>query len=168
MAIGGQRNKTDYNDSNELSETFGGREFLIYDLDGNYIRSTCSQTEFAKEIGVCTQTVNNVLLDIKNSTGGFMLFYKDEFTEKVLKEKIIRIGKWHKDFAVFGENDEFIGTWNDKLQCSKDLNTVIRTIQKQLTIIKGVNISIRCPNIYRYYYIENVPNILIDKMKVGV
>jgi len=168
MSVGGQKNKKEFNDSDDLSKMHSGREFLVYDMDCNFIKSTFSQTAFAEEIGVCVQTVNNVLLDIKNTTGGFMLFYKDGFTEEILKEKIIKIGIWYKDFAVFGENDEFIGTWNNKLQCSKDLNVSNRTIQKQLTTLKGIDISIRYPNIYRYYYLENVPTVLTNKMKEGV
>jgi group I intron endonuclease len=50
MSPGGQlerKNHANQEISNKLSETFGGREFLVYDMEGNFIKSVVSQTAFA-------------------------------------------------------------------------------------------------------------------------
>jgi hypothetical protein len=164
MAVGGQFNKKEYCDLDELSEQFGGREFLIYDLEGIFIGSRISQTDFANEIGACVQTVNNVLKGIKNSTNGFVLFFKDELSEEKLKDKINKIKNRHKDFAVFDKDDKLIGIWNNKVHCSEDLKVSRRNIQRQLNNMSGKEIKIRYPQIYKFYYLENIPNELKNKL----
>jgi len=89
MSVGGQFNKKDYCDADDLSRMYGGKEFLVYDLEGNYIKNTFSQTEFAEEIGVCVQTVNNVLKGIKSSTNDFVLFFNDGKLSLIIENDLI-------------------------------------------------------------------------------
>lgn len=85
MTAGGQVEK--YNHSNQeisdkLSETLGGKEFMIFDIEGNYIRSTTSQTLFCDEIGCCTASVNNCLKGKKTMLKGYFLIFTHEFSEE--------------------------------------------------------------------------------------
>lgn len=160
MAKGGQFNLSDCPD--EMSEMRGGREFLVYDLDGNFIKETISQTEFADEIGVCIGTVNNVLLGIKNSTCGYVLFFKEGFSEDILWDKIKQIKDRHKPFAVFTKDWNFIGIRDNKMACAKELKVSRGTIITQVNNIKVAN---KARGNYRFYCLESVPSEIKYKIK---
>lgn len=91
MTVGGQFTKSDGSNGDELSLISGGRKFFAFNLDGELIRETISQTNFAKEIGVGVTTVNNVLLRIKNSTKDMILIFEDEFSEDMLNGIVEKI-----------------------------------------------------------------------------
>lgn len=119
MSTGGQFNQRTENNADDLSARYGGREFYVFDTDGNYIKSVISQSQFASDIGVGITTVNNVLLGIKNSTKGYVLIFKDKYSDEVLRNKLNKIYEWHKPFVVFDKNNRYIGTWDNKTRCSK-------------------------------------------------
>jgi len=163
MATGGQCNLS-YN-PDELSAMRGGREFCVYDLDGNFIKEAISQTEFAKEIGVCVGSVNNVLKGIKNKNQvkGYILVFKDEFTEELLNDKIIYANKrlYNKEFCVFDKTTSgLVGKWNNREQCANELGISRKIITKCLDtnyIPKKIN--------YLFYYIKNIPdNLKFDEV----
>jgi len=160
-AIGGQYSKTEYNNSEDLSKTFGGKEFCVFDLDGNFIKSMYSQTAFADEIGVCVQTVNNVLRGIKQSTSNYILIFKDGITEEKITNQTKKIKDRHKPFAVFNKKHEFVGIWNNKNHCASEINCSHRTMERQLLECKGVDTFRK----YQFFYIENIPENLKDKIK---
>lgn len=160
MSLGGQFNLSDCPE--EMSAMRGGRDFLVYDMDGNFIKETMSQTEFANEIGVCVGTVNNVLLGIKSSTRGYVLFFKEDFSEDKLWNKIKQIKDRHKDFAIFTKEWEFVGIWDNKMVCAKELKISRRTIISQVSNVKIAN---KARGKYRFYYLENVPNELEYKIE---
>lgn len=159
MALGGQFNLSDNPD--EMSEMRGGREFLIFDTDGNFIKETISQTEFADEIGVSPKTVNHVLMERKSSTKGYILIFKDEFSEKKLKEKIKQIKDRHKPFAVFDLDWDLVGIWDNKVHCAEEIKYSRRLIQKQLNQNEGK----KRPKKYRLYYLNDVPSKYKYKIK---
>lgn len=159
MALGGQFNLSDNPD--EMSEMRGGREFLIFDTDGNFIKETISQTEFADEIGVSPKTVNHVLMERKSSTKGYILIFKDEFSEKKLKEKIKQIKDRHKLFAVFDLDWDLVGIWDNKVHCAEEIKYSRRLIQKQLNQNEGK----KRPKKYRLYYLNDVPSKYKYKIK---
>lgn len=153
MSPGGQFNLSDCPD--EMSEMRGGREFLVYDLDGNFVDSRISQTAFADEIGVSIKTVNHVLTGRKSSTGGYILFFKEEFSEERLENKIKQIEDRHIPFAVFNLDWGLVGVWDNKMVCAENLKDVSRrTIQRQLSHGEGR----KRPISYRFYYIKDIPN----------
>lgn len=157
MALGGQFNLSDSPD--EMSEMRGGKPFLVFDLDGNFIKETISQTEFAEDIGVCVGTVNNVLKEIKSSTCGYILIFKDDFSEEKLNYKI---GKSrNREFYVFDKRTlEFVGKWNDRMQCSKELGVGRKTITNKL---KTNNHGKRCD--YLFYFYNDMPKEIKYKIK---
>ena len=132
MSVGGQFGKKTDNNSDDLSVMNGGKEFLVFDLGGNFIKSAFSQTAFADEIGVSIASVNNVLLDIKGkiSVKRKILIFKDEFTEEKLQSMIQRT--YFKEFAVFDLKDEFIGIWNNQVIAARDLKVNRTTIGRCL------------------------------------
>ena len=161
MATGGQCNLSDNPD--ELASMRGGREFYVYDLDGNFIKETVSQTEFAKEIRVCVGSVNNVLKGIKNQVKGYILIFKDELKDELLNNKINTANKrlCNKEFYVFNKKTlEFIGKWNDRKQCQNDIGVGRSTITKCLDtgyiLQRGK---------YLFYYIDKIPEELKYKIK---
>lgn len=150
MARGGQFNLSDYPD--EMSAMRGGREFLVFDLDGNFVREVISQTEFADEIGVSPKTVNHVLMNRKNSTRGYILMFKDEFSEEELKYKMKRVR--NRPFYVF-KKDGFtlVGKWNNREQCQNETGVNRKTITRYLNH-ENMNNSSK----YLFYYGNDIPN----------
>lgn len=154
MSVGGQFTKRTEDNADELSMMFGGREFYVFDLEGKFIKSAFSQTQFAKEIGVGVTTVNNILRGLKNSTKGFILIYKDEFSDEKLNNLLNKIHRWYMEFLVFDKNNNLVGKWDNKVDCSKDLNVSVRSIQRQLSEPKVADNARK----YKFYYTENLPN----------
>lgn len=152
MTLGGQFNLSDCPD--EMSAMRGGREFLVFDLDGSFIDSRVSQTAFADEVGVCVGTVNNVLLGIKQSTCGYVLFFKEEFSEDKLRDKIKQIKDRHMPFVVFTKDWDVVGIWDNKMRCAIELKVGRSTIMGQLD---NMDIANNARGKYRFYYLKNVP-----------
>lgn len=149
MAKGGQFNLSDCPD--EMSEMRGGKPFLVYDMDGNFIKETISQTTFADEIGVCVGTVNNVLKEIKSSTCGYILIFKDDFSEEKLNYKI---GKSkNREFYVFDKSTlGFIGRWDNREMCQNELDVSRHTITRSLDYDNK-----NSRNKYLFYYKNDIP-----------
>lgn len=160
MARGGQFNLSDCPD--EMSAMRGGREFLVFDLDGSFIDSRVSQTAFADEVGVCVGTVNNVLLGIKQSTCGYVLFFKEEFSEDKLRDKIKQIKDRHMPFVVFTKDWEFHGMRDNKMRCATELKVGRGTIMGQLS---NIDVANNARGKYRFYYLENIPSKYNYKIK---
>ena len=159
MAIGGQFNSVGTPD--EMSLMRGGRPFLIFDLEGNFIKETISQKEFAEEIGVAIGSPNNVLTGRKNTIGGYVLFFKDEFNEELLEDKIATINRFRQPFVVFDKKQNFVGIWTDKSLCAKELKVALRTIQDQLYKLKVKKRVVK----YAMYFLDEVPLELKYKIK---
>lgn len=159
MTLGGQFDMGDCPDAMSLAR--GGREFLVFDLDGSFIDSRVSQTAFADEVGVCVGTVNNVLLEIKQSTCGYILIFKEDFSEKKLKYKINKIKNRHKPFAVFTKDWDFIGIWDNKMRCAEEIGMTRRNIQRQL----NDDVGRKRPKKYRLYYLDEIPDKYKYKIK---
>lgn len=159
-ALGGQFNLSDCPE--EMSAMRGGRDFLVYDMDGNFIKETMSQTEFADEIWVSPKTVNHVLMGRKNSTKGYMLFFKDEFREGKLADKIKQIKGRHEPFVVFTKDWEFIGVWDNKMKCAKQLKVSRGTI---ITQTNNTKIANSARGLYRFYYLDSIPSERKYKLK---
>lgn len=158
-ALGGQFNLSDCPD--EMSAMRGGREFLVFDLEGNFVGSKISQTAFADEIGVSVKTVNHILMGRKNSTKGYVLFFKDQFSEEKLRDKIKQIEDIHIPFAVFAKDWSLVGIWDNKMVCAEEIDLTRRSIQRQL----NSNASKKRPRKYRLYYLEDIPNKYKYKIK---
>ena len=159
MAIGGMSNS--YGSPDEMSLMRGGRPFLVYDLEGNFIKETISQKEFAEEIGVSQGSPNNVLAGRKNTIGGFILIFKDEFSEEELNNKLTIANRFQQPFAVFDKNKNFVGIWTDKSKCAEELKVSLRTIQSQLYEVKIKKRIVR----YAMYFIDEVPLELKYKIR---
>ena len=158
MSVGGQFNKKTANNADDLSIMNGGKEFLVFDIDGNLEKNMYSQSAFAEEIGSCVQSVNNVLRNIKNkhSVKGKILIFKDGFTEEKLVNKLNIIKNIHKMFAVFDMDNVFIGKWNNYARCHEAIDISTRGIERQLK--ENTNRE-RCKK-FKAYYIEDIPENL--------
>ena len=139
----------------------GGKEFLVFDIEGKFIKTTCSQSAFADEIGSCVQSVNNVLRGIKNkhSVKRKILIFKDEFTEEKLNEILARINNIHREFVVFDKNNIFLGKFNNQIRCNEEIKISTRSIQNQLKNNKIRDNSRK----YKVYYLEDIPEELKDR-----
>ena len=150
--------------SNRMSETLGGKEFSIYTLTGDFIRSTVSQTVLAKELDCAVQSINNCLKGIKTQVKECILIFNDELTDTLLSERIAKYNKGRKvhDFYVFDENDNYIGKWDNETKCQIDSgiarcyihSSLINNNQHQR---KGLHTN-------KLYYTENCPQELIEKL----
>lgn len=162
MAIGGQYNLGGTDD--EISLSRGGRAFLIYDLKGQFVKETISQKAFAEEINVYPQTVNNVLLGIKNQAKGFIMIFKDVFSEDLLHDRLMNAinSTRERNIYVFNRNDlSFIGVWDNRVKCQKDLKISRRTITDRLNDSR--NKHMRTP--YYFYCEHGLPEELRFKIK---
>lgn len=142
MTNGGQLEKQNY-ESQEVIDNYskfrGGRPFMIFDTDGNYIKTMISQTQFAREIGKDLKYINGCLREIFNVAKGFILIYKDKYSDDLLNQRVEMANKYYQPFAVFNKDtQEYIGVWRDKKKCSIDLNYSHNMIQK---LVSGVTYS---------------------------
>ena len=168
MTVGGQvekKNHADEDISNKLSENLGGRPFLIYDMKGNFIRETTSQTVYAEELGCCNQSINNCLRGIKSQVKGKILIFKDEFTEEKLKEKINSRRKF-QDFVVFDKEDNFIGQWDMIRPCARDLHIGWKRIKNYL-INNNYHPRNSLIDTYKMFYLEDCPESLQSKIIIN-
>jgi len=158
MSVGGQFNKKTDNNADYLSMMNGGKEFLVFDIDGNFEKSMYSQSALAIEIGSCVQSVNNVLHEKvgKHSVKGKIIIFKDKFANEKLQDKLIKIKSIHKEFAVFDIDNNLIGKWSNYTHCNRDTNISARNIEKQLK--ENTNRE-NCRK-YKVYYIEDIPDNL--------
>jgi len=158
MSTGGQFGKKTDNNADDLSVMNGGREFLVFDIEGNFEKICISQTKFAEEIGSCVQSVNNILRGKKNkhSVKEKILFFKDGFTEDKLRDRLIIINNIHREFVLFDKNNNYIGVWSNQTRCSEEIDISTRGIQRQL----NENPLQRTFRKYKIYYIEDVPENL--------
>lgn len=156
-AIGGQCGVSE--DPDEMSIMRGGRPFLVFDLDGNFITEVISQKQFAEDYDLNYCSVNFVLNHKKNSTQGYTMIFKDEFNETMLWDKI---GKsQNREFYVFNKDElSFVGKWNDRKNCSKDINVGSNTITNKLN---SNNYGNRCD--YLFYFYQDIPEELKYKVK---
>lgn len=74
-----------------MSRSKGGRPFLVFDLDGNYVSKELIQNEFSQDNGLSVANVSGALNGRKNSIGGFILFFEDEFDFDKLRYKRSRL-----------------------------------------------------------------------------
>ena len=158
MSLGGQKSIKEYCDLDELSAMRNGREFLVFDLNGELVDNRVSQTFFADEIGVVVQSVNHVLAGIKNQVKNYVLIYKDEFSDDVLKEKIEKANKGlcKKDFYVFEKDSmSFVGKWNNRQHCQEELGVRRKTITRNLDLNNKGN-----RGKFLFYYYRDLPNNL--------
>lgn len=156
MALGGQFNLSD--DPDEMSLMRGGREFLVFDLEGNYVGSKISQIAFADEIEVSVKTVNHVLRGVsgKDSAGGYLLFYKDNFTQELLNNKINKIKAREEYFYVFTKEGEYVGKWNNKVHCENETGVSRKHLQRQL----NQQLRAKNPRTYVAFYLNDIPDHL--------
>lgn len=164
MTAGGQIEKKNHENketSDALSQVYGGREFLVFDLKGNFVKSEVNQTVFAEEIGCGRPTVNNVLCGRKNQVKGYILIFKDKFSDELLEKKMNSRRK-NKNFVGFDINDNYIGKWNSMAVCSNDLNIGEGYIA---SCLKNNNYHVRLTKYdQKFYYLESIP----DDLKIKI
>lgn len=136
MVIGGNSNKG-FKMSEEqkinLSISRGGKPFLVFDRDGNYLYTKINQSDFAKEINTSVSNVGKVLHNEKNTIKGLILIFKDEFCEEILFKKM-NSTRNHREFIVKEkETNKTIGIWKNQTNCAKELNIHRGNISKCLT-----------------------------------
>ena len=152
--IGGQIGMSE--DPDEMSIMRGGRKFLVFDLDGNFITEVISQKQFAEDYKLTISAINRTLQNRRSSTQGYILIFEDEFTEELLKYKISK--SRNRNFYVFDKNTvEFVGKWNDRKCCEKEIGVNRSTITRKL---ENKNYGNRCD--YLFYFYENIPVHLIN------
>jgi len=158
MSVGGQFGKKTGNNADDLSVMNGGKEFMVFDIEGNFIKSMFSQSSFAEEIGSCVQSINDALHGKKNkvSVKRMIMIFKDEFTEEKLQALIQRTN--FKEFVVFDLEGAYIGKYNNRGVCANELNingsTIGKCLKKVYKQTKG----------YCFYFIKEIPFELINNM----
>ncbi len=139
MTPGGQFDRNDNLDeatANESSKIHKGKEFCVFDINGNLLKTTFSQTAFAEEIGCTVKSVNACLKGKKTQVKECILIFCNDCTDEILLQRMNRAKKYSKtkpDMCVINAKDGHeIGIWNCLKECSDDLNISVRAIQKQL------------------------------------
>lgn len=156
-STGGQIGVSDNPD--EMSIMRGGKSFLVFDLNGEFVGEFLSQQQFAKDYGLNYKCVNFVLNNKKQSTENYTMIFKKDFTEEKLQSKL-EVSR-NREFYVFDkENLEYKGTWNDRDECSRRIDMHRTSISRNLSTNNKNNRSK-----YLVYYYKNIPNELKDKVK---
>jgi len=137
MTMGGQFEKEDAIRKHSLLEKtnlYGSKKIVVYDINGNYIRTVFSQTVFAKEINAKISNVNRCLHGFKNSVSGYILFFEDEFSQEKL-ERRIKQTRNNLEFSIFDvKSEKCIGVLNNLTICTEDTNFSRRAMEKQLSV----------------------------------
>lgn len=74
-----------HNINNAIAQ--GAKPFLVYDLNGRFIGEYISKGKCARELGLIHRTLGRTLSSNRKSKG-YILIYKDEFSEELLSELI--------------------------------------------------------------------------------
>lgn len=116
-----------------MARSKGGRPFLVFDLSGNYVSSETIQNEFAIANGIHVTNVSKVLHGRKNSIGGFILFFADEFSFPALQTKLSRVRNV-RNFVVYRKSsDDLVGSWVNQTHCADELGIPRGNISKCLS-----------------------------------
>jgi group I intron endonuclease len=157
MTFGGQDEKLKYlnNKERKLYTTRNLKDILVFNLDGDYIETITSMVIFANEHNIGKYNISKVLHNKKNSIGGYIFIYKDEFSEEILNKKVNSTINY-RYFYVFDKITlKYINKWKSQTECGKDLHIDRGNISKCLT--KAINST----NGYLFYYANNCPNELL-------
>lgn len=156
MTPGGQFDRNDNLDettANESSKIHKGREFCVFDINGNLLKTTFSQTAFAEEIGCTVKSVNACLKGKKTQVKECILIFKNDYTKDVLLQRMNRAKKYSKnkpDMRVVDAKDGHeVGIWNCLKECSRDLGVSVRTIQSQL------GGKVKTPKVYVFKFVTD-------------
>lgn len=164
MTSGGQNEKSTEDNLGTL-RICSNKEFLVFDINGKYLFNRKSQTAFAKEIGCEHGSIGGVLRGRKASVKGYILIYKDKYTEDILNNIITRIKLYSEikpDFVVFNENTgEVIGIWNVLHECEKVIGWSRRMISDSLRL-NDIGINHRSKP-YRARYLSDLNDIEMHK-----
>lgn len=156
MAFGGQSNLSETAD--ELSLMRGGREFLVFDLEGRFIKSAISQKQFAEEIGMECSLVNQAIKMNRPSVRGYIVIFKHEFSDELLSQLLNRT---RRPFYVFKKsNFAYVGKWDNRQQCSINLGISKDMIGRYLR-----NNNENSRGDYLFYYYSTLPQNLKIKIK---
>jgi len=157
MTPGGQFDRNDNLDettANESSKIHKGKEFCVFDINGNLLKTTISQTAFAEEIGCTVKSVNACLKGKKTQVKKHILIFTKDYTDTVLLQRMNRAKKYSKtkpDMRVIDVKTGCeMGIWNCLKKCSEDLDISVRTIQNQLS---G---KVKTPKMYVFAFVGDI------------
>jgi len=144
----------------------GGREFLVFDLNGNLLFERINQSAFAEEIGANVSSVNNVLLGKKgkHSVKGYILIFKEKFSNEILESIVNKVKSIHREFVVFDKNNNYLGRWDNQIKCNQDIKIGRASLYRQLTQNLGRDTCRK----FKAYYIEDIPKGLQRRMEQSV
>jgi group I intron endonuclease len=136
MIAGGINNKKDYSNdliTRNLSKIYGGKEFMVFDTNGNYLFTRFSRIAFANEIGCCPTSVSSAISGVKSQIKDYILICSDDFSEEELKYKVEWAQKTRKLFSVTNtKTGETLGVWKNISKCSRKIKISQKTISKYL------------------------------------
>lgn len=155
MTIGGRGNNkaTGEKRLSYLSALKDNHPFLIFDKYGNFIEESYNRLLFCLENNIPTNDVNKVLRNKNPSINDYILIFKEDFTEQNLKQRLKRT-RYNRNFVVFNERNEYIGTWNNQLKCERDLGFARGCINKCL-----IGLFKRMHG-HSFYYLDECPEEL--------
>lgn len=145
MTIGGQYSKDDvlkkYGRCSNTMNIRQEKEFMVFDKQGIYIKTTKNIAAFAEEIKALPSNVGLVLKNKKNSVGEYILFYEDEFTQEKLNKHIKQLRNTN-EFTVFDyKTGMCLGVWSNFTRCNEDTGFSRRMMERQL--IEGIKTHAR-------------------------
>jgi hypothetical protein len=106
--------------------------------------------------------VNNCLKGIKSQVKGYILIYKDEFSNEELNKRINSRRKFH-EFVIFDENDNFVGQWESERSCNMDTGIDLGYIHNCLINNNSHKRKTKQKSVYKCFYLENCPEYLLNK-----
>jgi hypothetical protein len=71
-----------------MAEAHGGKPFMVFDLNGNFIKTFSVHSDCAKELGISFKHITTSLKGKYYSLGGYILMYEDEYSEDTLRNRI--------------------------------------------------------------------------------
>ena len=108
---------------------------LVFDNKGNKIYEGKFPSRFAKEHNIIISSVYAALNNSRNSAGSFIFFYKENYSEKKLNDKISKMCSYKTKIKVMNKNTkEVIGIYQSKAEAARilglDSSSITKCIKK--------------------------------------
>ena len=102
------------------------KKVLVYDEFGNFVKEYQSASQYAKDFNLNLQCVTECCRGERPSSAGYLLFYKNNFSEKKLQKKLERYSQNKKNKTVYQYDlkDNFIDSFQSIAEAAIKTNSL--------------------------------------------
>lgn len=140
-------------DTEKFLSACGAKPFYAYRTNGEFLGEFLSCRAFSRQFQVADSHILDVLKHQYNSYCGFIVIYKNEFTEELLEEKLKKAKQSFRPFIAKNlKTQEIFGPFTSMKECKEQLKLKSNHIGE---VLKGIRKS---QEGYTFYFTD-----IIDK-----